>query len=82
MATTVTAIDKDTWTLLSSVACYYQNIGHNNVWATEQTALPTETPQEIGKIMIPRRIYNFTPIDGNLYVYSESGNANIAVDPA
>ena len=79
MATSMIAVPKDTWTLISTVSVSFQVVGKTEVYAVEAAALPDGKPY--GKIIAPRRGYGFSKLDGNLYIYSINLPANIAVDP-
>ncbi len=79
MATSPMVIPKDEWTLVSTISVSFQTTDKNETYAVEALALPTDKPY--GKVIIPRKEYRFTKLDGNLYMYSVGKPLNISIDP-
>jgi len=78
MATSMIPIPSKTWTLISEVTVNFQIPEQTGAWAVEASALPTDL--SIRKKITPSKIYTFTKIDGNLYMYSDS-TIEVAIEP-
>lgn len=79
MATTKISITKKTWTLISAVSVSFQLNGQSGGYCIEAGSLPTDL--SIKKKISPGKIYRFTRLDGNLYIYSLRQN-EVGIDPA
>lgn len=78
MATSQVIIPAETWTLISTSSVSFQIPEQSSAYAVEASAPPTDL--SIRKKIQPGRIYTFTRIDGNLYMYSDI-KISVAVDP-
>ncbi len=81
MATSMVSIPRDTWTLVSEVSVNFQVVGQSSVYIIESVSAPAAGDLTIRKIANPRRLLNFTKIDGDFYAYSEGSINKIAIDP-
>ena len=78
MATSMIPVPAKTWTLISEVSTNYQIPEQSGAWIVEAAAAPTTLDIRI-KIS-PAKIYSFSKLDGNLYMYSDT-NISVAIDP-
>ncbi len=79
MATSQVSIPKNVWTLVSSVSVSFQIPEQSSAYAIESVALPIDL--SIRKKIQPGKIYTFTKLDGDLYIYSPDVNNSVAIDP-
>ncbi len=79
MVTSSVEVPKYSWTFVSAVSVSFQNTGRNKIYVVEAATLPTGEP--FGKVITPQRGYGFSKLDGNLYAYSVTVPASIAIDP-
>ena len=79
MATTKVTIPANTWTEVATASTSYQVITMKDVYVTEASSAPTGTEGSY-KIAEPKKMYDFTRVDGNLYAYSVNHPAEISIN--
>jgi len=78
MATSMVPVPANAWTLVSTVSINFQIPEQHAAWAIESVALPTTL--SVRKSITPGKIYTFSKLDGNLYMYSDAA-IEVAVEP-
>ena len=79
MATTKVTLTEATWTLVSAVDCYFENIGNSDVYVSVATSTAI-TDYKIAKRLT---CYDFDVVGSGekLYAYSPDNDGTIAYDP-
>ena len=77
MATSMVSLTAKTWKLVSTVSVSFQIPEQSSAYAVEAAVIPTTL--DIRKKIQPGKIYLFTKLDGNLYMYSDTA-IDVAVD--
>lgn len=70
MATSVIAVTKNTWTLISAISGLFQSIAHHNFYSFESTSGVPD--QDVGRLAEKSGTgpYDFVAGNGDLYIYS------------
>lgn len=78
MSTSMVPVPAKTWTKISAVSVQYQIPEQSEAWVVEAAVIPTTLDIRIK--ILPSKIYSFTRLDGDLYMYSDT-SISVAIDP-